>query len=80
MLVVFEGWCGVWKGWCEAKGASNPSGSRPNFFGRQHLTFDKGGKGVGVGQGLVRRFIGCRYSALQQKTSGTVPYPINLNR
>ena len=22
----------------------NPSGSRPNFFGRQHLTFDKGGK------------------------------------
>ena len=20
----------------------NPSGSRPNFFGRQHLTFDKG--------------------------------------
>ena len=24
--------------------ASNPSGSRPNFFGRQHLTFDKGGK------------------------------------
>ena len=25
--------------WC-----GNPSGSRPNFFGRQHLTFDKGGK------------------------------------
>ena len=25
-----EWWCG------------NPSGSRPNFFGRQHLTFDKG--------------------------------------
>ena len=23
---------------------SNPSGSRPNSFGRQHLTFDKGGK------------------------------------
>ena len=22
----------------------NPFGSRPNFFGRQHLTFDKGGK------------------------------------
>ncbi|MBE5716758.1 MAG: hypothetical protein EGR74_10805 [Ruminiclostridium sp.] len=21
---------------------SNPSGSRPNFFGRQHLAFDKG--------------------------------------
>ena len=24
--------------------ASNPSGSRPNFLGRQHITFDKGGK------------------------------------
>ena len=31
-IVRGEGWCG------------NPSGSRPNFFGRQHLTFDKGGK------------------------------------
>ena len=31
-----KGWCGA-KGWCD-----NPSGSRPNFFGRQHLTFDKG--------------------------------------
>ena len=28
--------------WCD-----NPSGSRPNFFGRQNLTFGKGGKGVG---------------------------------
>ena len=26
-----------WKGWW----SDNPSGSRPNFFGRQHLTFDK---------------------------------------
>ena len=33
---------------------SNPSGSRPNFFGRQHLTFDKGGKGVGGFRGMVR--------------------------
>ena len=33
-LVRGEGW------WC-----GNPSGSRQNFFGRQHLTFDKGGKG-----------------------------------
>ena len=32
----------------------NPSGSRPNFFGRQHLTFDKGGKGDGAKQGIVR--------------------------
>ena len=40
-----EGW---WSGngWCD-----NPSGSRPNFFGRQHLTFDKGGKGDGAKQG-----------------------------
>ena len=27
-----------WKGWW----SDNPSGSRTNFFGRQHLTFDKG--------------------------------------
>ena len=33
-----EGWCGFGRGWW----CSNPSGSRPNFFGRQHLTFDKG--------------------------------------
>ena len=33
--------------------ASNPSGSRPNFFGRQHLTFDKGGKGVGDFRGII---------------------------
>ena len=30
---------------------SNPSGSRPNFFGRQHLTFDKGGKDMVRGEG-----------------------------
>ena len=29
-----------WEGWW----SDNPSGSRPNFFGRQHLTFNKGGK------------------------------------
>ena len=33
-----KGWCGFGKGWW----CSNPSGSRPNFCGRQHLTFDKG--------------------------------------
>ena len=33
---------------------SNPSGSRPNFFGRQHLTFDKGGKfSTGRGDGCA---------------------------
>ena len=50
-----KGWCGR-KAWCAFKrvvgvtvfGATggNPSGSRPNFFGRQHLTFDKGGKNL----------------------------------
>lgn len=29
---------------------SNPYGSRPNFFGRQNLTFDKGGKNVVQGK------------------------------
>ena len=33
---------------------NNPSGSRPNFFGRQHLTFDKGGKCIGNFRGIVR--------------------------
>ena len=32
---------------------SNPSGSRPNFFGRQHLTFDKGGKDIVRSEGLL---------------------------
>ena len=42
--------------WCGARDSAglgglvrignNPSGSRPNFFGRQHLTFDKGGKNM----------------------------------
>ena len=41
----------LWDGkvWC-----GNPSGSRPNFFGRQHLTFDKGGKDVGMRRRMVR--------------------------
>ena len=46
--------------WCGAKGCGdgvgrcgNPSGSRPNFFGRQHLTFDKGGK-FSARRGIVR--------------------------
>lgn len=33
---------------------SNPSDSRPNFFGRQNLTFDKGGKNVSNFRGIVR--------------------------
>ena len=39
-----------WKGWW----SDNPSGSRPIFFGRQHLTFNKGGKCDGAKQGIVR--------------------------
>jgi len=53
-MVIVRFWKGlVWrKAWCAFKrvvgmavfGATggNPFGSRPNFFGRQHLTFDKG--------------------------------------
>ena len=37
-VVQGEGIVRFWKGWW----CGNPSGSRPNFFGRQHLTFDKG--------------------------------------
>ena len=40
-----------WKGWW----SDNPSGSRTNFFGRQHLTFDKGGKCGGAKQGIVQK-------------------------
>ena len=40
-----------WEGWW----SNNPSGSRPNFFGRQHLTFDKGGKCGGAKQGIVQK-------------------------
>ena len=53
-------WCGardsaVLEGLGQGKEwwSCNPSGSRPNFFGRQHLTFDKGGK-FSAGQGIVR--------------------------
>ena len=47
----------------------NPSGSRPNFFGRQHLTFDKGGKCVGDFRGIVRFWEGW----FGMKNSGTIP-------
>ena len=51
----FRGIVRFWKGWWSGNGwCDNPSGSRPNFFGRQHLTFDKGGKGVGGFRGIVR--------------------------
>ena len=48
-MVLSEGIVRFWKGWC-----GNPSGSRPNFFGRQHLTFDKGGKDIVRSEGIVR--------------------------
>ena len=51
----------VWKISLMVRMGNNPSGSRPNFFGRQHLTFDKGGKGGGAGRGIVRFWKGwCR--------------------
>ena len=50
----FRGVVRFWKGWCD-----NPSGSRPNSFGRQHLTFDKGGKNVVWGEGLLSFCNGC---------------------
>ena len=37
----------------DEKWRNNPSGSRPNFFGRQNLTFDKGGK-FSTKRGIVR--------------------------
>ena len=41
----FRGIVRFWKVmWSDGR-CGNPSGSRPNFLGRQHLTFDKGGQG-----------------------------------
>ena len=58
---LFRGEARTWCGARDSAGlgglvriGSNPSGSRPNFFGRQHLTFDKGGKCDGAKQGIVR--------------------------
>ena len=39
----------------EVRWFGNPSGSRPNSFGRQHLTFDKGGKCDSARLGIVRK-------------------------
>ena len=53
-------WCGardsaVLEGFVrDEKWRNNPSGSRPNFFGRQHLTFDKRGECGSAEQGIVR--------------------------
>ena len=54
VVVRGEGWMWFWKGWC-----GNPSGSRPNFFGRQHLTFDKGGEDIVRSEGLLSFCEGC---------------------
>ena len=53
-MVLSEGIVRFWKGWC-----GNPSGSRPNFFGRQHLTFDKGGEDMVLSEGLLSFCEGC---------------------
>ena len=47
--MFFSEGCRNGEGW-----RGNPSGSRPNFFGRQHLTFDKGGKDMVLSEGIVR--------------------------
>ena len=70
VMVRGEGW------WC-----GNPSGSRQNFFGRQHLTFDKGGVDVVLSEGwysnpsvltaksLVNKKGGCVAIKMQQDNS-----------
>ena len=42
----FRGIVRFGKGWCGARGASNPSGSRPNFFGDSTSPLTRGGKNV----------------------------------
>ena len=51
----FRGIVRFWKVMRSDGRCGNPSGSRPNYLGRQHLTFDKGGKFSGR-QGIVRFF------------------------
>ena len=58
-----------WEGWW----SDNPSGSRPNFFGRQHLTFNKGGKCGGAKQGIVRFWKVMRGEGLLCNPSGSRP-------
>ena len=53
----FRGIVRFWKVMRSDGRCGNPSGSRPNFLGRQHLTFDKGGK-FSARQGIVRFFEG----------------------
>ena len=50
-----KGRCGFGKGWW----CSSPSGSRPNFCGRQHLAFDKGDKGVVRSKGILSFYNDC---------------------
>ena len=48
----FRGIVRFWKGWWSGNGwCDNPFGSRSNSFGRQHLTFDKGGKDIVLFEG-----------------------------
>ena len=43
-----------WEGWYGARDGVTIPPVVARFFGRQHLTFDKGGKGVGGFRGIVR--------------------------
>ena len=54
---------------------SNPSGSRPNSFGRQHLTFDKGGKGGGARRGDYCSFVMIVGIERFDATGGASPSP-----
>ena len=55
----FRGIVRFWKVMRSDGRCGNPSGSRPNFLGRQHLTFDKGGK-FSAKQRIVRFWKGWR--------------------
>ena len=56
-----------WEEWC-----GNPSGSRPNFFGRQHITFDKGGIDVVLSERWYSNPSVLTAKSLQYKKSGHI--------
>ena len=51
---AFRGIVRFWEGWCGAKGGGEAIPPVvAQFFGRQHLTFDKGGKDIVLFEGIV---------------------------
>ena len=66
----FRGIVRFWKGWFEMKnGGTIPPVVARIFFGRQDLTFDKGGKCDSVFRGIVRFWKGW----FGMKNGGTIP-------